>query len=691
MEATDLYIQDIFAGEDQYIVPVFQRRYSWEEEHWEAFWEDLSELLESELGEEDHFIGAFVVMSRGNRPGSRPQYLVIDGQQRLITLSIILAAIRDKASEIDFDTVSILSDKQRNELEQLSEEIQKKHLVDPFQDDWERYRLISRAEDRDALFGVLDGEGVSEDTSIGEAYSYFADKIEEMISQEDVYELKRLKGLIMEQLPFAMITASEDENPYTIFETLNERGLRLEESDLIRNYVFMKLDIDDQDEFNDEKWQPFEQKFSETDSYDSESLTRFYRMYLMRKGNYVKKNNVYSAFRDRVEQSPHDLADELDYYSDLYLTIRRPSTADTDWLREALQRIQYLDIGTADPLILHLLNRWQSNDLGDYELKKIFKGVESFAIRRSICGESTRGYYQIFPSAIRSINDESVVSSLFSYLGGRGWPDDEEFRSAFVTFDLYSREHDKCRLILETLQRDYGHKEPVELENLQIEHVMPQEISEDEHGQAWKTMLGDDWENVHEEWKHTPGNLTLTGYNPELSNNKFEDKQELFEESKIDLNDHFLEVDQWTPIEIRDRGEELARRVANLWPVPESVRTDESSLDSELRMILLDEGIPTETFEGNVQIQVIKNGVAYLIREKNLLDRISIPYFPGTGEGYRAFLNSEPKHADGSEMGRYVEINDLYLYSKLSAVDKMRYFRELARKCGLVCRFEGEW
>lgn len=574
MQANDRTLQDLLTGEDQYLIPVFQRRYSWKEKHWEALWNDLSELLYSPLGEDEHFIGAFVCMSGNNSPGDRPQYLVIDGQQRLITISLILCAIRDVAEDLEIPEDSKLSEKEIDELAKLPDEIQEKHLVDRYRTDVNKYRIISRTEDRDALFALLEREVLDEDIKESEiygSYSYFSDRLRESVDEQGAYSIKKLQQILMQQLPLAMITTSVNENPYTIFETLNERGLTLEESDLIRNSVFMQLDLEDQDRFNEKYWLPFERKFASTDRYDKESLTRFYRIYLMKEGDYVKKNGVYDAFRKRIDEDPRELAKTLDYYSDLYLEIKRPQTAEPAWLQCALGRKQYLDIGTADSLILNLLDRWKSGTLSATDLKRIFRGLESFAIRRSICGDSTRGYYQIFPSSIKSIDEDAVVRSLFSYLHGRGWPNDETFKLNFVTFNLYSRESDKCRLILETLQRDYGHKEPVDLESVQIEHVMPQEIGEDKHGEAWKSILGENWENIHDEWLHTPGNLTLTGYNPELSNKKFEDKQALFEDSNIELNDYFVDVDSWTQDEIKNRGEELAKEVARLWPVPEEV------------------------------------------------------------------------------------------------------------------------
>lgn len=694
MDAEDLYIRDLFTGKDQYVIPVFQRRYSWEKEQWEQLWDDITTLLDSSLGEEEHFIGAFVTMSGENRPGSRPRYLVIDGQQRLITICLILCAIRDNAENKIGEATSDLSEKESDSLEDLPNKIQDENLVDPYESEIDKYRVISRTEDRDTLFTLFDRkelEGELKETPIGQAYSYFSEQIQGLIRERSVSDLDKLRQILIEQLPLAMITAEEDENPYTIFETLNDRGLDLQESDLIRNSVFMQLDLDEQSKFNQKYWLPFEQKFEETKDHDKESLTQFYRVYLMRNGNYVKKDGVYDAFKERVDLTPHKLVKQLDYYSDLYMNIRRPDTVDVDWLQKKLTRLQYLSIATADPLILNLLNRWKSNEITDKEIQRVFDGIESFAIRRAICDRSTRGYYQVFPTSIKSIDDEDVADSVFEYLADRGWPDDQEFRSSFVEFDLYSRDRKKCRLILEMLQRDYGHKEPIKLDNVEIEHVMPQSIADDEHGEAWKSMLGEDWEDIHEEWVHTPGNLTLTGYNPELSNNQFTKKQELFEDSHIDLNKHFTEVDQWTEIEIKDRGEKLARRCAKQWPVPDVISTRDKP-ENVVQVTVLDDGVPARKFEGKLQNTVMRDMIEYLINERGLLNQITIPYIPGTGAGTRALLNREPTHTDGREMEGKVELNkEMYLFTKLSSDEKKRYMRELARKCNVVCRFHGKW
>ena len=562
MDAEDQFLQSVFAGEKQFVIPVFQRNYSWGTDELDALWSDVQNLLEADSLSEEHFIGTFVVMPGNHRPGTVPEYLVIDGQQRLITLTLFLSAIRDYATEVN--------DERHNS---FAEEINKKYLIDEFKDGVEKFKVISRAEDRDALFTIVEQESVDEnlaETSIYQSYGFLYSKIEEVNGDDEIETLDRLKQIIIQQLPLVMITTSEDENPYAIFETLNERGLQLEESDLIRNHVFMQLSLTEQDRFNDEHWMPFEQKFEETDDYSGVDLTEFYRDYMMRTGEYVQKNEIYHQFKRRTsEMTPRELVDELSYYGDLYLWIQRPETAPNEELTNALRRLQYLEIGTAHQLVLNLLYRWDSDDLSIDELLETLHGLESFVLRRFICGRSTRGYYRTFPIAARSIEDDDVKGSLFAYLKSQGWPDDTELLDNILRFDMYNRDKKKTWLVLRTLEEQFGHKEPVQYDELTIEHVMPQTIDDNEWGDEWKAMLGDEWERIHDQWLHALGNLTLSGYNPELSNRPFDEKRELLMESHVELNGYFEECDNWTEKTIRERNQELAERLASIWRVPQ--------------------------------------------------------------------------------------------------------------------------
>lgn len=681
MDANDELLQDVFGGEKQYIVPVFQRRYSWDDEHWDALWEDILSLYETESRDEDHFIGAFVCMPGTIRPGDIPKYMVIDGQQRLLTFSLLLSALRDHAGEQDTE------DHQR-----FADEINDKYLLDEYKKGIDQYKVVSRAEDRSALFAILGQEDFDDEvreTSIYEAYRFFRKRLNQMEEGSEHRVLNRLKQIIMQQMPLAMITTSEDENPYAIFETLNERGLQLEESDLIRNWVFMQLSLEEQDNFNDDYWRPFEEKFKETDEFDAISLTSFYRDYLMRTGEYVKKNSVYHQFKERIDSNPHKLVESLNYYSKLYIWINRPSKALNKQLSEALSRIEYLDIGTAYPLLLNLLDRYETGTISLEEFTEILHALESFAIRRSICGESTRGYYLTFPKAVEAIEESRVKDSLFQYLESKGWPRDSRFIDDLVSFDIYGRETKKCRLILETLQRQFGHKEKVNLQELTIEHVLPQTIEGKEGSEEWREMLGENWERKHQQWVDTLGNLTLTGYNPELSNKPFKKKQKLFEDSKVDLNDYFLSHEQWTGVEIEERGRTLAQEVSELWPVPQLVSTEEDGIEGH-QIAVFHDAEELHSFENREQNAVMRDLINYLIKDQNLLDLITLPYVPGDGE--RALINERPVHADGREMESYRElVGGNYLFTKLSSGEKRRYLEDVTAVTGLTVQFTGDW
>jgi hypothetical protein len=355
-----------------------------------------------------------------------------------------------------------------------------------------------------------------------------------------------------------MITLSDDENPFAIFETLNERGLRLEESDLIRNYIFMQLPLNKQDQFDREEWTPFEAIFEKTKQFEAIKLTDFYRDYLMRNGKYVKKNETYLEFKANVKIA-RELVEDLKRYGKFYTFIHRPKTANDPMIVETLERIGYLDITTSYPLLLYLFDKYDSGALTRDDFLASLHALESFVIRRSICGESTRGYNYLFPAAVRALKSD-ILSSLVTFFHEKGWPNDERFKKALLRFELYARETNKCRMILEALEKSIEHKERVDFANLTIEHIIPQTLTEE-----WKQELGEEWKYVSETWVHTIGNLTLTGYNPEMSRKLFSEKKMQLAESNLRLNKYFAEIEVWDKSAIIARGEKLAEEIAKIW------------------------------------------------------------------------------------------------------------------------------
>jgi uncharacterized protein with ParB-like and HNH nuclease domain len=556
MDARAKSVRDILYSADQYLVPFFQRHYSWTRGHWERLFSNIEALLEEE-DEVQHFLGPLVCTPFKPVPGEVTPYQLIDGQQRLTTLTILLAALRDEARAYGLGS--------------LAEEIQEDYLIHKRRAGLQRFKVIPRLGDREVYIEIMEGRpntGHSRNEII-QAWHFFRNQISELLKSQAEETLKRIFQAVTARLSVVMITI-DGENPYEIFESLNAAGLPLEESDLIRNYVFMQVPMEEQDTFNRDQWMPFENLFNPTKDFPGILATLFYRSYLMRMGNYSKNKGTFVDFKRQAKDrglSPKVQVEELSLFARYELSLRRPKTCDHEHLRKAFQRIQTLEVTTSHPLLLNLLDRHAQGQLLESDLLGCIQDLESFIIRRTACGESTRGYGRWFTGAIRAI-EENPRDDLRNYWLQHGWPDDRAFVSALQAFVLYTREPKKCRLILEALEETEKHREPVDLSKTSIEHVMPQTIGDDESGRQWKIMLGISWKETHEQFLHTLGNLTLSAYNPELSNRPYLDKKRDYAESHLRLNKYFGTVEIWEEEAIRKRGLTLSETAAKLWPRP---------------------------------------------------------------------------------------------------------------------------
>lgn len=557
MDAKARTTHEIFAG-DRYLIPFFQRFYSWEPKHWKRLRADVWSLME-EAAKGQHFLGPLVCTPTHHEPGEIPAYLLIDGQQRLTTLTLMLVALRDVCREYG--------------LEPLANKIHQGYLVYEHELGIHRYKIIPRIGDRELLIAIIEGKPTgSEGANVVRAYEYFRKFTREWAATNAESQLKRLFSAVVGQLSLVVITI-DGENPYEIFESLNSTGLPLEESDLIRNFLFMQVPMPQQEHFHAEHWAPFEGMWDGFNDDSSKIQTAFYRNYVMRGGTYSRAKSTFVDFKDQAKSSglnPKDQVAELLRYALYELMVREPSRCDSPAIREQLSRIALLDIATAHPLLMNLMDQHSRQLLDEATLCGCLQDLGSFVVRRSICGETTRPYGRWFCEAIRQIK-ANPRDDLRQYWLKRGWPDDAAFTANLVDFALYRREGKKCRLILEELERSFGHKEKVDPGTLSIEHVMPQTINDDASGKAWQAMLGPEWKAVHRTWLHTLGNLTLTGYNSPMGNQPFEKKQVELSNSKLTLNKHFALVKEWNEQTIRQRGRELAMQVAALWPRPADV------------------------------------------------------------------------------------------------------------------------
>lgn len=357
------------------------------------------------------------------------------------------------------------------------------------------------------------------------------------------------------------ITCDEHDNPHLIFESLNAKGEKLTPADLIRNYLLMRVHVGAQDRLFQTYWLPIQEALGG-------DLTEFVRHYLMKEGKILKEADVYFELKDRLANASSiqaeaflkDLHRHGLYYAS-FLDARRETDDD---LARKLDRIHRLKVTVAYPFLLRVFDAYNAESLTHEQLSQTLDLLESFVIRRAICNLPTNQLRRMLPPVFDAAGGAgpAFVDGLRRELGGTRCPDDETFAGALATEPLYSsaEKNVRLRLILERLERSFGHKEPVRLVGATIEHVLPQEMTSD-----WKLELGDDAVGQSNQLLHTLGNLTLTGYNSELSNKPYNVKRAELLKSHFDLNRHFVEIERWTPDAIRARGRSLAHRALKIW------------------------------------------------------------------------------------------------------------------------------
>jgi hypothetical protein len=326
----------------------------------------------------------------------------------------------------------------------------------------------------------------------------------------------------------------------------------------------MHVTPENHDEFDREFWGPLEQRFARKDgTLDEERFSRFFRDFLMSFGRYVRPHETFPTFEARYEAtdfSPQALASALLDASEDYEVITGVRPDVDPAITDTLAGLNAFESPTTYPLLLALFTLRRRGKLGAQELARGVEMLRGFIFRRSVCGESSRGYGQIFVRALSGFEEEPL-QRLESYLHERGWPDDRRFLSSFVRFPLYQQRYAKH--VLATLERIRGHKEPADLRETQIEHILPQTLNAD-----WRTDLGSAAEQIHADWLHSPGNLTLSGYNAELWNHRFSIKTSRYAQSNIVLTRELGRYERWDEEAIRLRGQQLAAEAAKLWIGP---------------------------------------------------------------------------------------------------------------------------
>ena len=600
-EGTILRLLD--GTDKKFIIPVYQRPYSWKKNDCQLLVQDL--LTTHKKGYSSHFFGSIVYVE--NDVGGCNEYLIIDGQQRLTTVSLLLLAIRNYIVVEQLTIDGINHDK-----------ITKAYLTDQYANDAKKLKLKLVQGDDDAYDRLVEQSEPITDNNVTVNYNFFY----EVISKMSATEIKGLYEAITKLVVVNIsLKPSDGDDPQLIFESLNSTGRGLEESDKIRNYVLMKIDSKRQEKVYKNYWEKLEKKIAK------EELTGFIRYYLSVKTRELpSESKLYFQFKAYREKNDsvaiENILQDMLKYAEFYKIIKNCKIGDSGY-KGAIARINKLEVNTVIPLFFDLFEaHFNSNQLSDEDLLKAIEIIESFLIRRLVCGLPTSPLNKLFVYTGDEIeknlkkNPTTNYLDVFTYAimtktGKSRFPNEHDFDEKFCSFELYNAKPSAKKFILERLE-NHKSKERVAVEEqinngeLTIEHIMPQTPSDD-----WKKYLGDSWELIHTKYVHTIGNLTLTAYNSDYSNFAFEKKLNLPEKgivfSKLMLNESLKKCTKWDENAINARAKELLLWAKTIWPVPEvrfQPKEDDEwvALDEDidftnrtiLKMVLLGDEFSTE-------------------------------------------------------------------------------------------------
>ncbi len=569
MDVQETALRTILDGTKQYRVPLYQRPYSWEKSQVQRLWDDIERLAleRAENSSAGHFMGS-LVLSIGKSGPAGTEFLVVDGQQRLTTLTILLCALRDYVEKHDPQGTTMRT------------MLHESYLVNRFSEGDGHLKVLPTQADRDAYRAILDGRTVDDPNSnMAIAYKFFSQKLREADDPDDPHDITRVQEAILEGLVFVAITARGDDNVYRIFESLNNTGKPLTQGDLLRNYVFMRLGTQG-DDIYESTWLPMQRLL------DANDLQQLFWLDIVMRQPLVTQTDVYSSQQKRLDTLPDDeIAPEVRRWSGLaalLATMRDPSREVHEELRKRLIRLKQWGTTTVDPLVLQLLARRQAGIESADAVADTLRIVESFLVRRVIVGRATTGINRIMLGASSEIRqDQPSAETIRDYFstGRKTYGTDAEIDVAVSTIPFYFQGRPAQRkLLLQWLEEAYGSKERVDASTATIEHVLPQTLTP-EWEAALDPFVTDDEtiESLHAGLVHTLGNLTLTAYNSELSNLPFEKKRARLAESGFQLNREISASDAWTPKEIEARGARLAELVKREWPGPLFVDTSSRS------------------------------------------------------------------------------------------------------------------
>jgi uncharacterized protein with ParB-like and HNH nuclease domain/predicted transport protein len=556
MKAIDSPFTKIINGTTQFVIPVFQRDYTWDAETQCAqLWRDVLRAARTG-GERGHFLGSIVYVATGDSLAGFTRWMLIDGQQRLTTLTLLLAALRDHIREIKWTG---------GENDPTPKRIDAYFLKNVQEEGDREQKLVLRRHDQATLRAILDGTELPQDASehLRDNYYYFREQLSG-VDPADVY--RGIGRLVI--VDVALDRQTDD--PQLIFESLNSTGVDLSQSDLIRNFILMRLPEKEQTDLYETYWSKIEALFQGSE-WTFDAFARDYVALKTQASKQEKAAEIYYAFREffptlneksgGLQQTLAEMMRHARHYA--AFSIGRDVAGERGRVLAEIRR--HVDVPAI--LVMQLLEcRDHLNVLSEDEFLEALGLIESYTVRRAICGYQTRSYWQIFANLAYGIGDKHPLQDLKVALARQHenyrFPSDAEFERTLKEGDLYGLRI--CRHLLEGLE-NYGTKEPTDTSSYSIEHIMPQN---ERLRRGWREMLGENWKDIQKTWLHRLGNLTLTGYNSTYSDKDFDDKKTIeggFSDSSVRLNKYVREQPVWTPKEMSARTNDLAKRALKAW------------------------------------------------------------------------------------------------------------------------------
>ncbi|RVY68958.1 DUF262 domain-containing protein [Helicobacter pylori] len=545
MEAKEATLLGFFEENqnNQFVIPIYQRLYSWEKEQCEQLWDDIIKIGGNDKMN-GHFIGS-ILYARVDDTHSSP-LLIIDGQQRLTTITLLFIALRNRSSD----------EVKRKKMES--------YLINSNKDGDKKFRLILSESDRDTLLSLIDKNRRKPSElslKIMENFKLFEEWIRKNTDKLETI----FKGLDKLMVVEISLERGKD-NPQLIFESMNSTGKDLTQTDLIRNYILMGLEPEKQKIFYKKYWRAMEEDFKQNETL----FNRFVRHYLtIKTGKIPNEKRVYEAFKDYQQKEGieiEDLLKDLQKYCGYFCQIAFKKEADKD-LNKALGFLVDLEMDVVYPLLLELYSDYIDGVLSKQDFIPILALTESYICRRMVCGLGTNSLNKVFPSFTKHIQKDEYFKSLKAHFGylteKQRFPNDDEFKDLFITIDFYHFK--KNKYFLERLEK-FDTEEPVDTQKCDIEHIMPQTLNP-----KWEEDLGENFKAIHEKYLHTIGNLTLTGYNSEYSNNSFQEKRDMekgFKQSSLKLNQSLKDLEPFGEEKIKKRANDLADWALKIWTYP---------------------------------------------------------------------------------------------------------------------------